>query len=81
MALRCRSSLSRSDIVGCGQEVVERDKKTTSVLETNKKDKLSMKLLDDPKIPTARQNLRRPHHLHKPLDIAVDIETLLHEAL
>jgi hypothetical protein len=53
---RLRSSLSRPDVVGCGQEVAERVKKTTSVPETKKKEELSMKLLDDPKIPTARQN-------------------------
>jgi hypothetical protein len=47
---RCRSSLSRPDVVGCGQEVAERVKKTTSVPETKKKEELSMKLLDDPKI-------------------------------
>jgi hypothetical protein len=27
-----------------------------------KKEELSMKLLDDPKIPTARRNPRKPHH-------------------
>jgi hypothetical protein len=51
---RCRSSLSRPDVVGCEREAVERVKKTTSVLETKKKEELPMKLLDDPKIPTAR---------------------------
>jgi hypothetical protein len=51
---RCRSSLIQPDVVGCGREVVEQVKKTTSVLETKKKEELSMKLLDDPKIPTAR---------------------------
>jgi hypothetical protein len=51
---RCRSSLSQPDVVGCGREVVEQVKKTTSVPETKKKKELSMKLLDDPKIPTAR---------------------------
>jgi hypothetical protein len=35
---RCRSSLSRPDIVGCVWEVVERVKKTTSVPETKKKE-------------------------------------------
>jgi hypothetical protein len=29
-----------------------------------------MMLLDDPKIPTARRNPRRPNHSHKPLDVA-----------
>jgi hypothetical protein len=53
---RCRSSLSRSDVVGCGWEVAERVKKTTSVPKTKKKEELLMKLLHDPKIPTARQN-------------------------
>jgi hypothetical protein len=47
----CRSSLSRPDVVGCGREVAERIKKTTSVPKTKKKEELSMKLLDDPKIP------------------------------
>jgi hypothetical protein len=70
---RRRSSLSRHDVVGCGQEVAERVKKTTSVPETKKKEELSMKLLDDPKIPTARQNPRRPHHSHKPLDVAAEM--------
>jgi hypothetical protein len=53
---RCRSSLSWPDLVGCGREVVERVKKTTSVSETKKKEELPMKLLDNPKIPTAKQN-------------------------
>jgi hypothetical protein len=70
---RCRSSLSRSDIVSCGWEVVERVKKTISVPETKNKDKLPMKLFDDPKIPTARRNPRRPHHSHKPLDVATEM--------
>jgi hypothetical protein len=43
-----------------------------------------MKLLDDPKIPTARQNPRIPHHSHKPpwrSEDGVEAgETLLHEA-
>jgi hypothetical protein len=69
----CRSSLSRPDIVGCGREVAERVMKTTSVPETKKKEELPMQLLDDPKIPTARQNPRRPHHSHKPLDVAVEM--------
>jgi hypothetical protein len=64
---RCRSSLSRPDIVGCGWEVAERVKKTTSVPKTKKKEELPMKLLDDPKIPTARRNPRTPQHSHKPL--------------
>jgi hypothetical protein len=49
---RCRSSLSRPAIVGCGREGAERVMKTTSVPETKKKEELPMKLLDDPKIPT-----------------------------
>jgi hypothetical protein len=48
---RRRSSLRWPDIVGCGREVVERVKKTTSVPKTKKKEELPMKLLDDPKIP------------------------------
>jgi hypothetical protein len=32
-----------------------------------------MKLLDDLKIPIARQNPRRPHHSHKLLDVAVEM--------
>jgi hypothetical protein len=51
---RCRSSLNRPDVDGCGREVAERVKKTTFVPETKKKKELPMKLLDDPKIPTAR---------------------------
>jgi hypothetical protein len=70
---RCRSSLSRPDIVGCGQEVAERVKKTTSVPETKKKEELPMKLLDDPKNPTAKRNPRGPHHSHKPLDVVVEM--------
>jgi hypothetical protein len=50
---RRRSSLSRSDVVGCGWKVVERVKKTTPVPKTKKKEELPMKLLDDPKILTA----------------------------
>jgi hypothetical protein len=38
-----------------------------------KKEELSMKPLDDPKIPTARQNPQRPHHFHKPLDVAAEM--------
>jgi hypothetical protein len=38
-----------------------------------KKKELPMKLFDDLKIPTARRNPRRPHHSHKPLDIAVEM--------
>jgi hypothetical protein len=81
---RCRSSLSRPDIVGCRREVAKRFKKTTTVLETKKKEELPMKLLNDLKIPTARQNPRRPHHSHKPINVRRDGvkagETLLHEA-
>jgi hypothetical protein len=51
-----RSSLSRPDVVGCGREVAKWVNKTTSVLKTKKKEELLMKLLDDPKIPTARRN-------------------------
>jgi hypothetical protein len=51
----------------------QRVKKTTSIPKTKKKEELLMKLLDDLKIPTARQNPRRPHHSHKPLDVAADI--------
>jgi hypothetical protein len=53
---RCSSSLSRPDVVGCGQKVVERVKKTTFVSETKKKVELPMKLHDDPDIPTARRD-------------------------
>jgi hypothetical protein len=70
---RRRSFLSRPDVVGCRREVAERVKKTTSVPKTKKKEELPMKLLDDPKIPTARRNPQRPHHSHKPLDVAVEI--------
>jgi hypothetical protein len=51
---RYRSSLSRPNVVGCGWEVAERVKKTTSVPKTKKKEELPMKLLDDPKIPIAK---------------------------
>jgi hypothetical protein len=63
----------RPAVVGCGWEVVERVKKTTSVPKTKKKHELPMKLLDDPKNPTARRNPRRPHYFHKPLDVAVEM--------
>jgi hypothetical protein len=61
--------MSRPD-VGWGREVAERVKKITSVPEIKKKEELLMKLLDDPNIPTIRRNPRRPHHSHKPLDVA-----------
>jgi hypothetical protein len=70
---RCRSSLSRSDVVGCGREVAERIKKITSIPKTKKKEELPMKLLDNPKIPTVRRNPRRPHHSHNPLDVAAEM--------
>jgi hypothetical protein len=38
-----------------------------------KKEELPMKLLDDPKIPTARQNPQRPHHTHKPLEVTAEM--------
>jgi hypothetical protein len=69
----CRSSQSRPDVIGCGREVAERVKKTTSVLKMKKKKELPMKLLDDPKIPTARRNPRRPHYSHKSLDVAIEM--------
>jgi hypothetical protein len=56
---RCRSS----DVVGCEREAIERFKKV----------ELSMKLLDDPKIPIARRNPCRPHHSNKPLDVAIEM--------
>jgi hypothetical protein len=59
-----RSSLNRPD---------EQVKKTTPVPKTKKNEELSMKLLDDPKIPTVRRNHQRPHHSHKPLDIAAEM--------
>jgi hypothetical protein len=45
---RCRSFLSRPDVVGCGREVAEQVKKAASVPETKKKEELPMKLLKDP---------------------------------
>jgi hypothetical protein len=51
---RCHSSLSRPDVVGCRREVAEQVEKTTSILETKKKEELPIKLLDDPKIPTPK---------------------------
>jgi hypothetical protein len=68
---RYHFSPSRSDVVGCGWKVAERVKKTISIPEM-KKEELLIKLLDDPKIPTARRNPRRPHHSHKPLDVAAE---------
>jgi ppGpp synthetase/RelA/SpoT-type nucleotidyltranferase len=53
---RCRSSLSRPNVVCCIREVAERVKKITSVPEMKKKDELPMKLHDDLKIATSRQN-------------------------
>ena len=44
---RC-SSQSRHDVVGCGREVVEQVRKTTSVPEPKKKDEPPIKLHDDP---------------------------------
>jgi hypothetical protein len=69
---RCRSSLRRPDVIGSGQEVTERVKKTIFVPETKKKE-LPMKLLDDPKIPTPKRNTQRPNQSHKPLDVATEI--------
>jgi hypothetical protein len=34
---------------------------------------MPMKVLDDPKIPTAIQNPRRPHHSHKSLDVSAEM--------
>jgi hypothetical protein len=59
---RFHSFPSWLDVVGCRQKVTEWVKKTTSVLETKKKEKLPMKLLDDMKIHTTRRNPQRPHH-------------------
>jgi hypothetical protein len=70
---RCSSSLSRPGVVDCEREVAERVKKTTSVPETKNKEELPIKLLDDPKIPTARRNPRIPHHSHKPLNIPAEM--------
>jgi hypothetical protein len=67
---RCRSSLSRPDVVGCGREVAERVKKTTSILET-KKEQPSIKLHGDPEIPTSRRSPREPLCSHKLLDVIV----------
>jgi hypothetical protein len=58
----------------CEREVVERVKKTTSVLKTKKKEELPMKFLDDPKIPTVRRNPRRPHHSHKLFGVTTEME-------
>jgi hypothetical protein len=69
----CSSSLSRPDVLDYRREVAERVKKTTSVPETKKNEELPMKLFDDPKIPTARRNPRRPHHSHKPFNVVVEI--------
>jgi hypothetical protein len=53
---RCHTSSGRSDVVGCGQKVAERVKKSTSIPEMNKKDELPMKLLNDPKILTTSRS-------------------------
>ena len=75
----CRSSLSRTGVVGCGEEVAKRIKKITSAPETKTKDELLMKILDDPKIPTSRRSPRRHNHSHKLLDVAVQhIFILMH---
>jgi hypothetical protein len=66
----CRSSLSQPEVVDCGWEVAERVKKTISVPKAIKKEELPMKLLDDPKIPTADKNLEdhtTPTSLSTPL--------------
>jgi hypothetical protein len=55
---RCRSSLSWPAVVCCGRKVIERVKKTTFIPKMKKKEELPMKLLDDPKIHTARRNSR-----------------------
>jgi hypothetical protein len=70
---RCHSSRSRPDVVGYGREVIERVKKTTSIPKTKKSEELPMRLLDNPKIPTARRNPRRPHHSHKLLGITTEM--------
>jgi hypothetical protein len=46
----------RPNIVDYGREVVERVNNITFVLETKKKDELTIKLLDDPKIFIARRS-------------------------
>jgi hypothetical protein len=48
--------MGQPDVVGCGREVAEQVKKTTSIPETKKKEELPMKLLDNPEIPIARRN-------------------------
>jgi hypothetical protein len=53
---RCLSSRSRHDLVDCERKVVERSQKATSVPETKKMAKPSMKLLDDRKIPTSKSS-------------------------
>ena len=53
---RCRSSLSRTDVIGCKREVAKRVKNTSSVPMPKKKDELSMKLHDDLEIVTARKS-------------------------
>jgi hypothetical protein len=81
---RCRSSLSRPDVVGCGPEIVEWVKKTTSILKTKKKEELSMKLLDDPKIPSQMKSLKTtplPQASRRCHQDGVEAkETLLYEA-
>jgi hypothetical protein len=38
-----------------------------------KKDELPLKLIDDPKIPTATRKPRKQHHSHKSLDVAAEM--------
>ena len=70
---RCRSYQSRPDVVGCGREVAEQVKKTTSVPEPKKKDEPPMKLHGNPKNATAKKDPREPNHSHKLLDIAIEM--------
>jgi hypothetical protein len=42
-----------------------------------KKEELPMKLLDDPMIPTTKQNPQRPHHSHKLLDVVIEMRLKL----
>ena len=67
------SSLSRPDVLGCGWEVVERVKKTTSVLEMTKEEEPPMKLLDDPQIPKDKRSPQEPHHSHKVPDVVAEM--------
>jgi hypothetical protein len=67
MCHRYRTPLCQPDVVGCGWKAFER-----------KKDELPMKLLDHPKILTARRSSSRPHKLlHVVVKMRAEVEEIL----